>query len=351
MSKTPNPQIDFGYFAAIPRSIRTEYKTLTPTQKWLYVCLKDLCGDHGTCYRALRTLSDETDISTGMLSESVQVLHAAGLIHAEKKKRQAGGKEVWHITIVDIWQANGKVHPSKRSDAEQKRSQNEQTTANVQYVNENVHCVNDKAKVCSHIERECSLCETEERTVKQEHTEAIPLKENISLSSSLNAQIDAVEISDDMPLLAVSPLAAPATRLKSESSAGLSPEQKTRARAIKAKIEDRCGVLSSAGPNIAENKAIAKLVQKYAEADIDDVEHYLQHCHFKWSKPDFKFKIRGNVIQDEMEPTLKLFAENPKLRDATKPETSSRPAQQEGIKYRKLPPIPTMPIRQPAGVN
>jgi len=216
MSKATNPQIDFGYFAAIPRSIRTEYKTLTPTQKWLYVCLKDLCGDHGTCYRALRTLSDETDISTGMLSESIQVLHANGLIHAEKKKRHEGGKEVWHITIVDIWQANGKVHPSKRS-------QNEQTAANVQYVNENVHCVNDKAKVCSHTERECSLCETEGRTLKQEqYIEARTVKKersdtNASPPARLAQEVEAFfleNVAEPAPLLQVSPLVAPKTRIK-----------------------------------------------------------------------------------------------------------------------------------------
>jgi hypothetical protein len=131
----------------------------------------------------------------------------------------------------------------------------------------------------------------------------------------------------------------------------LTPEQKTRAYTLRERIIERCGKLATKGPVINEINAIKALVRTYSDADIDDVEHYLLHCHFKWSKPDFKFKIRGNVIQDEMEPTLKLFAENPKLRDATKPETSSRPAQQEGIKYRKLPPIPTMPIRQPAGVN
>ncbi len=95
MTNTPqNPSVDFGFHAVIPRVIRTAYKHLTPVQKWLYVCLKDLCGDHGTCYRSLRALSEETDLSTGMLSESIADLHKAGLIHAEKKKRSTGGKEV-----------------------------------------------------------------------------------------------------------------------------------------------------------------------------------------------------------------------------------------------------------------
>src|SRR5260221_10055204 len=150
-----NPDIDFGFHATIPRAVRTHYKTLTPMQKWLYVCLKDLCGEHGTCYRTVKVLSAETNISTGMISESIPLLHQAGLIHGEKKKRSSGGKEVWHITIVDIWPANGKLHPTKRSLSEQ-------TTENVHSVNENVHSVNDQGKERSASEQERSLSETEE---------------------------------------------------------------------------------------------------------------------------------------------------------------------------------------------
>src|SRR6266567_2768539 len=100
------PKIDFGFHAVIPRIVRTGYKHLSHAQKWLYTCLKDLCGDKGTCYRSLRALAIETDMSTGLLSESIPVLHDAGLIHAEMKKRATGGKAVWHISIVDIWKAN-----------------------------------------------------------------------------------------------------------------------------------------------------------------------------------------------------------------------------------------------------
>lgn len=347
MTVQKQPKAEWGRYAMTPRIVRTQYKDLSHAEKWLYVCLKDLCGDKGVCFRALRVLSEETDISTGSLSAMIPHLHAAGLIHAEKKRRSNNptAKEVWHITIVDIWQAN--VQECSKSE---------------HHEDENVQNLNEIATECSIIEQQCSENEPKRSNFvdRRIHTEEDKMK-NISslsvdpmiptLSPSLNAQDDAVEFSDDMPLLAVSPLVAPATRLKPSRSVELSPEQKQRARAIKAKIEDRCGVLTNAGPNIAENKAIAKLVQKYAQSDIDDVEHYLIHCHFKWSKPDFKFKIRGNVLLDEMEPTLKLFAENPKLRDATSsPANNFKPAQQEGMKYKRLPPVPTF-NRQVAGVR
>lgn len=151
--KQQNPKMDFGFYAAIPRILRTQYNDLTPAQKWLYVCLKDLCGDSGTCYRALRVLSEETGLSTGLLSKSIPLLHTKELVHAEKKRRRTGGKEVWHISIVDIWQKNGSVHPTKRSQNEQNPtiecSQNEQNR-------ENVHNVNENTPERSQNERECS---------------------------------------------------------------------------------------------------------------------------------------------------------------------------------------------------
>jgi hypothetical protein len=166
--KSQNPEVDFGFYMTIPRIVRTgeAYKDLSPTQRWFYVCLKDLCGDRSTCYRTLRTLAEETGISTGMLSESIRTLHEHGLIHAEKKRRTTGGKEVWHITIVDIWQENGKAHPTKCSISEQTPLPN-----SVQSVN--VHTVNNNSRVCSHSEDECSHSETEVIPLSNTITEVI----------------------------------------------------------------------------------------------------------------------------------------------------------------------------------
>jgi hypothetical protein len=153
------PKPDFGFYTVIPRVVRTGYQGLTAAQKWLYVCLRDLCGEHGTCYRALRTLREETGMSLGMLSESIPALHKAGLIHAEKKRRSHNptGKEVWHITIVDIWQKNGAAHPTQKgSQNEQQCSGGEQSPQNVHKMNKNVHHVNDSTQKCSRGEQQCS---------------------------------------------------------------------------------------------------------------------------------------------------------------------------------------------------
>lgn len=191
MAKQSEPTQDFGFYAAVPRLVRTHYTSLTAVQKWLYVCLKDLCGDHGTCYRALRTLSEETGISTGMLSESIRALHEAKLVHAEKKKRSTGGKEVWHITIVDIWSANGKLHPAKRSQSEQNKVSEPSQNENVHPVKDNVQTVNKRRGKRSPAEPECSHSETEERTTKQEHFEEKKEKETaLSFSEKKSVEED-----------------------------------------------------------------------------------------------------------------------------------------------------------------
>jgi hypothetical protein len=169
--KPRNPDVDFGFHAQIPRLVRTGYRDLTPVQKWLYACLKDLCGDHGTCYRTVKVLAEETGISTGMISESIPVLHSHGLIHGEKKKRHTGGKEVWHITIVDIWPANAKAHPTKRSLGEQT------VAANIHSANVNVHSVNDLPLKRSAGEYTRSLCETEGLPGSNKSNEGLPVEE------------------------------------------------------------------------------------------------------------------------------------------------------------------------------
>ncbi len=164
-----NPAIDFGFHIVLPRIVRTGYKQLSHTQKWVYVCLKDLCGDTGTCYRSLRVLATETDVSIGLLSLSIRALHQAGLIHAEKRKRGDFGKEVWHITIVDIWQTNAQVHPTRQTpgpefvqnmnDVPEVCSESEQSSEFVQNLNNVVQNMNKVSGVCSESEQRCSKYE------------------------------------------------------------------------------------------------------------------------------------------------------------------------------------------------
>src|SRR5258706_5797702 len=153
-----NPKVEWGFYATVPRIVRTgpKYQDISHAAKWLYTCLKDLCGNHGSCFRALRTLSEETGISTGSLSTMIRELHDVGLIHAEKKSRGKGGKEVWHISVVDIWQAN-REYCSKieqLSDGDVQILNN--TLPVVQNLNDVVQKLNEPPPSCSENERSCS---------------------------------------------------------------------------------------------------------------------------------------------------------------------------------------------------
>lgn len=148
----------------MPRIIRKGYKQLTKLQKLLYIYLRDLCGEAkgGICYRTLRTLADETDFSTGYLSENIPILAKAGLIKAHKQKRNDKKWEIWHISIVDIWDLNTKFieaeNRSRREQLENNRSSDEQNNENCspdeQNTSKSVHDMNELDQNCSHGETE-----------------------------------------------------------------------------------------------------------------------------------------------------------------------------------------------------
>lgn len=119
----------FGY-ARMPRIIRKGFKNLSKLQKLLYIYLRDLCGEIGTCYRSVRTLAEETDFSTGYVSENIPKLRAAGLIVAEKLKRFERGWPVWHIRIVDIWPKNAAFLRGNCSPDEQNEQNSEENQGN-----------------------------------------------------------------------------------------------------------------------------------------------------------------------------------------------------------------------------
>src|SRR6266567_5632441 len=89
---------DIGFYARVPRIVRTGYTELSHAEKWLYTCLRDLCGEAGECWRSLRALAKETGISIASLSSMIPHLAQVGLIDAMKKS-------TWFIKIKNIWQA------------------------------------------------------------------------------------------------------------------------------------------------------------------------------------------------------------------------------------------------------
>ena len=113
---------DIGFYARVPRIVRTGYQELSHAEKWLYTCLRDLCGEAGECWRSLRALAKETGISIASLSSMIPHLAQVGLIDAVKKS-------TWFIKIVNIWKAN-REHCSKNEHSASGCSENEQGCSN-----------------------------------------------------------------------------------------------------------------------------------------------------------------------------------------------------------------------------
>ena len=150
---------DIGFYARVPRIVRTGYKELSHAEKWLYTCLRDLCGEAGECWRSLRALAKETGISIASLSSMIPHLAQVGLIDAMKKS-------TWFIKIKNIWQAN-KEYCSKNEHSASGCSENEQ---GVQKMNTD----------CSENEQGCSNFVTKEDISKKIESEEDNTKKDIS---------------------------------------------------------------------------------------------------------------------------------------------------------------------------
>src|SRR6266487_4869072 len=150
---------DIGFYARVPRIVRTGYKELSHAEKWLYTCLRDLCGEAGECWRSLRALAKETGISIASLSSMIPHLAQVGLIDAMKKS-------TWFIKIKNIWQAN-KEYCSKNEHSASGCSENEQ---GVQKMNAD----------CSENEQGCSNFVTKEDISKKIESEEDNTKKDIS---------------------------------------------------------------------------------------------------------------------------------------------------------------------------
>jgi len=137
-----------------------------------------------------------------MLSESIYALRGVGLITAEKKRRpdRPTAKEVWHISIINIWKTNGEQHPVKKcSPSEQSVSSSEQSSQNVHTVSDDVHTVNKTTRNRSRGESKRSPRETEEENSKYNHSKEISVEEGDDPPTSSQAT-DSSFTPSDSPL-------------------------------------------------------------------------------------------------------------------------------------------------------
>lgn len=105
----------------------------------LYVHLKRVAGDEGTCWQSTRTLAEACKMSLAKVVDAKRELEAAGLIEIGKHATRSGPGDT--ITIVDVWSENfsryGKRSPheqsvrhtnAKRSPREQEEEPSEEVT-------------------------------------------------------------------------------------------------------------------------------------------------------------------------------------------------------------------------------
>lgn len=177
----------YGY-ARMPRIIRKKYPQVSKLNKLLYMYLRDICGESGVCFRSIRSLAKETDFSIGYISKNIPVLQQAGLIHAELKKRSSGkGWEVYHISIVDIWDLNAKFLEEEKCSRDEhfediNRSHEEQIE---EEDSKTVHSMNT---ICSQHEQNIENCSQHEQSCSQheqiEHALLITNNENQLLNKN-----------------------------------------------------------------------------------------------------------------------------------------------------------------------
>lgn len=72
----------------------------------LYVHMKRVAGDSGTCWQSTDTLAKSCKMSKGMIGKAKDELIEKGLIHIEEQKLDRGGRAAHHVTINDIWLEN-----------------------------------------------------------------------------------------------------------------------------------------------------------------------------------------------------------------------------------------------------
>lgn len=112
------------------------YYTITPRLVWalsqdpfdlaLWVVIKDIAGENGTCILARDDLALLAMMSSGQVSISRERLLAKKLLKGKLKRDPGYPQEVWHLSIPDFWEANvrwARMYPTIRSRVEFKREQ------------------------------------------------------------------------------------------------------------------------------------------------------------------------------------------------------------------------------------
>lgn len=90
------------YFTIVPNLV--DDLDLTPYAFRLYVHLRRVAGEEGTCWQSTETLARACRMGVGSVSRAKRELEARGLIRIREER---GGHGIYHVVeIVDIWPEN-----------------------------------------------------------------------------------------------------------------------------------------------------------------------------------------------------------------------------------------------------
>jgi hypothetical protein len=99
---------DRKYFTQIPNIIVNHS---TAYEQSLYLIMKRLAGEHGSCWASLNWLSQKMGVHRTSVNETISKLLKRGWIKEVERKTVKGGK-VRQFTIIDLWALNIKEYES-----------------------------------------------------------------------------------------------------------------------------------------------------------------------------------------------------------------------------------------------
>ena len=99
---------DRKYFTQIPNMIVNHS---TAYEQSLYLIMKRLAGEHGSCFASLNFLAEKMGIHKTTVSKTIKKLLKRGWIKEIEKKKVRGGI-VRQFVIVDLWELNIREYES-----------------------------------------------------------------------------------------------------------------------------------------------------------------------------------------------------------------------------------------------
>jgi len=113
MNKLTDNSSDRSYFTIVPRVVLATCPT--PYHLALWLTVKDIAGEDGTCVLSTPKLATLAGMSAGKCSQVRKELLSLKLLEGELVKDSGYPMEVWHLSIPDLWARNiafVKRHPS-----------------------------------------------------------------------------------------------------------------------------------------------------------------------------------------------------------------------------------------------